>query len=44
METTAGLVTGRRITRRQYKIELNRPTTLRLDYPVEVDGKTYPCS
>ena len=34
----------RRITRRQYKIELNRPTTLRLDYPVEVDGKTYPCS
>ena len=44
VETTAGLVTGRRITRRQYKIELNRPTTLRLDYPVEVDGKTYPCS
>lgn len=43
-KTTAGLVTGRRITRRQYKIELNRPTTLRLDYPVEVDGKTYPCS
>ena len=40
VETTAGLVTGRRITRRQYKIELNRPTTLRLDYPVEVDGKT----
>ena len=33
VETTAGLVTGRRITRRQYKIELNRPTTLRLDYP-----------
>ena len=44
VETTAGLVTGRRITRRQYKIELNRPTTLRLDYPVEVDGMTYPCS
>ena len=43
VETTAGLVTGRRITRRQYKIELNRPTTLRLDYPVEVDGMTYPC-
>ena len=26
VETTAGLVTGRRITRRQYTIELNRPT------------------
>ena len=44
VETTAGLVTGRRITRRQYKIELNRPTTLRLDYTVKVDCITYPCS
>ena len=44
VETTAGIVTGRRIDRRQYRIRLNDPTTVRLDYPVEVDGVLYPCS
>lgn len=44
VQTTAGLVTGWRMTRRQYRVQLNSPTVLRLDYPVEVDGMTYPCS
>ena len=44
VQTTAGLVTGWRMTRRQYRVQLNSPTVLRLDYPVEVDGVTYPCS
>ncbi|MDY3281808.1 diaminopimelate epimerase [Dysosmobacter sp.] len=44
VETTAGIVTGRRIDRRLYRIRLNDPTVLRLDYPVEVDGVRYPCS
>ena len=44
VETTAGIVTGQRIDRRLYKIRLNDPTTIKLDAPVEVDGKEYPCS
>ena len=44
VETTAGMVTGQRISRRRYRVRLNDPTTIRLDSPVEVDGVTYPCS
>lgn len=44
VETTAGLVTGRRIDRRLYRIRLNDPTTVRLDHPVELDGTPLPCS
>lgn len=44
VETTAGIVTGRRIDRRLYKIRLNDPTTVRLDAAVEVSGVRYPCS
>lgn len=44
VETTAGIVTGRRISPRLYRIRLNAPTTVRLDCPVEVDGITYACS
>ena len=44
VETTAGIVTGRRIDRRLYRIRLNDPTTVRLDCPVEVDGVRYACS
>lgn len=44
VETTAGLVTGQRIDRRNYRIRLNEPTLIRLDCPVEVDGVTWPCS
>ena len=44
VETTAGIVTGRRVTERLYRVRLNDPTTVKLDYPVEVDGVTYPCA
>ena len=44
VETTAGIVTGRRMDRRLYRIRLNDPTTIRLDSPVEVNGVTYDCS
>lgn len=44
VETTAGIVTGRRISPRLYRIRLNDPTTVRLDCPVVVDGITYACS
>lgn len=44
VETTAGLVTGRRISQRLYRVRLNDPTTIKLDCPVEVDGVRYSCS
>nr|WP_325300562.1 diaminopimelate epimerase [uncultured Dysosmobacter sp.] len=44
VETTAGIVTGRRINSRLYQIRLNDPTTVKLDSPVEVDGVRYACS
>lgn len=44
VETTAGIITGRRIDRRQYRIRLNDPTVLGLEHPVEIDGVKYPCS
>jgi diaminopimelate epimerase len=44
VETTAGIVTGKRIDRRLYRIRLNDPTTIRLSFPAEADGVRYPCS
>ena len=44
VETTAGLVIGERINQRQYRIRLNDPSIIKLDYPIEVDGKEYACS
>jgi len=44
VETTAGIVTGKRIDSRLYKIRLNDPTTIRLNAPVEVDGVKYDCA
>lgn len=44
VETMSGTVTGRRIDRRQYRVRLNDPTTVRLDCRVEVDGVRYNCS
>ena len=44
VETTAGLIIGRRIDRRLYRIRLNDPTTVKLDSPLEVDGVRYPCA
>ncbi len=44
IETTAGLVTGERIDRRNYRIRLNEPSVLETEYPVTLDGKTWPCA
>ena len=44
VETTAGIITGERISQRLYRIRLNDPSTIKLDSPVEIDGVTYPCS
>ena len=44
IETTAGIVTGERIDRRNYRIRLNDPTVLEPDYPVTLEGKTWPCA
>lgn len=44
IETTAGIVTGKRIDRRLYRVRLNDPSTIMLDHPIEVDGVRYPCS
>ena len=44
VETTAGIVTGQRISKRLYKIRLNDPTTIKLDLSVEADGVEYACS
>lgn len=44
VETTAGLVIGERIDQRRYRIRLNDPSIIKLDYPIEVDGKEYACS
>ncbi len=44
VETTAGMVTGERISTQLYRIRLNDPSVIELNHPVEVDGATYPCS
>lgn len=44
VETPSGIVTGRRIDRRNYRIRLTDPSVIRLDYPVEAAGKSWPCS
>ena len=44
VETTAGLVIGERIDKRSYRIRINDPSVIKMDYPVEIDGKEYACS
>ena len=44
VETTAGLVTGWRITEEQYRIRLNTPSVVELEKRLEADGTTYTCS
>jgi len=44
VETTAGLVTGKRIDRRNYRVRLNDPTVVDLNRTVEADGVSYPCA
>jgi diaminopimelate epimerase len=44
IETTAGIVVGHRIENRLYKVRLNDPSNIRLNFPVHVDGKEIECS
>lgn len=44
IETTAGLVTGWRLSEQQYRVMLNPVTTMQLDLPLEAQGKTWSCS
>ena len=44
VETTAGLVTGWRITEEQYRIRLNTPSVVELEKQLDADGRTYRCS
>lgn len=40
-ETTAGIITGWRIDRDMYRIQLNSPSVEKEDMPIEIDGDTY---
>ena len=44
IETTAGIVIGERLAKDMYKIRLNDPSTVILDYPVNLDGEIVNCS
>lgn len=44
VETTAGVVVGRRIDPRRYRVRLNDPSIIKVDCPIEVDGRSYECS
>lgn len=44
VETTAGLVTGERISATHYRVRLNDPSALDLHRAVSVGGKTYDCA
>ena len=44
IETTAGIVTGRRIDQRNYRIRLNDPLDTDLDVKAEIDGRIIPCA
>lgn len=44
IQTTAGIVTGKRIDKRNYKIQLNNPTTIKLNQDIIIDDKTYKIS
>lgn len=44
IETTAGIVTGERISERSYKIRLNTPAVCRLDEDVSINNVHLKCS
>jgi len=44
VETTAGMITGQRISQQLYRIRLNDPTTVDLNRSVEVNGVRYECA
>ncbi len=43
VQTTAGLVTGERISARQYRVRLQNPEDMQPDCPLALDGAVYPC-
>lgn len=44
VETVSGMVTGRRLDQRSYRIRLTDPSVVRLDCPVETSQGLYHCS
>ena len=44
IETTAGLVTGQRISERDYRIRLNDSSAIRLNLTLPAAGLSFPCS
>ena len=44
IETTAGLVTGQRVTKRLYKVRLNDPSVIDLHRRVSAEGAVYDCA
>ena len=44
VETTAGIVIGHRMDQRLYRIRLNDPSVLEVNYPVELDGTMRDCA
>ncbi|MCI8801817.1 MAG: diaminopimelate epimerase [Oscillibacter sp.] len=44
IETTAGIVTGRRVDRRSYRIRLNDPSVIDLHRPAKAHGETWDCA
>ena len=44
IETTAGIVTGERIDKRNYRVKLNNPSVMKLNGEIEIDGASYPCA
>ena len=44
IETTAGIVTGKRIDRRNYRIRLNDPSIVKTDMKIDVSGMTVEAS
>ena len=44
VETTAGLIIGRRIDERRYQVRLNDPTVIDLHRAVEADGTVFDCA
>lgn len=44
VETTAGLVTGERVSRRRYRVRLNDPSVAELCRTAEAQGREYDCA
>lgn len=44
IETTAGMVFGKRIDKRQYRVKLNDPTKIALEHNIVLDEIPYDCS